>query len=366
MKKKLSLLLVLILLVTLVVGCKGKEPEEVVDETKEKVEEKVEEVEEIVSDSEIVEFGLGKVTKRKGTEKGEKPATAQIDVTAAAVGFDKDGKVVKVIIDTVQNKANFDEEMNFATELDTVFRTKKELKEEYDMKRASDIGKEWDEQMYAFEDWMVGKTVEEIVNMPYKQRDENHVHVPDVEELTSTVTMTVEGYIAAVEDAWENREKADDIEEIGLGVLPSIARSNGLDGDKMPKLQADVTISATAFDKDGKVAGVQIDTVQTTVEFDKDGKVTTDLGEKVLTKKEIKDDYNMKKASDIGKEWYEQIEALEDWMVGKTVEEIVNMPHKKRDDKHLHVPDVEELTSTVTITVEGYIGSVEKSEANRK
>ncbi|NLI66659.1 MAG: hypothetical protein GX380_07960, partial [Tissierellia bacterium] len=68
----------------------------------------------------------------------------------------------------------------------------------------------------------------------------------------------------------------------------------------------------------------------------------------------------------IGKEWYEQMEAFQEWMVGKTVEEIVNLPVKERDESHKHVPDVPELTSSVTITVEGYLAVVEEAAANAR
>ncbi len=72
------------------------------------------------------------------------------------------------------------------------------------MKKVSEIEKEWYEQMAAFEEWMIGKTVDEITGLKVKERDENHKNVPDVPELTSTVTITVEGYIAAVGEAWDN------------------------------------------------------------------------------------------------------------------------------------------------------------------
>jgi len=51
---------------------------------------------------------------------------------------------------------------------------------------------------------MVGKSVDEIKALKVKERDESHKHVPDMPELTSTVTITVEGYIAAVAEAYTN------------------------------------------------------------------------------------------------------------------------------------------------------------------
>ncbi|MGM0651630.1 MAG: hypothetical protein ACQES4_02460 [Bacillota bacterium] len=40
--------------------------------------------------------------------------------------------------------------------------------------------------------------------MPVKVVDEAYQHVPDVPELTTSVTITVESYLAAVAEAYEN------------------------------------------------------------------------------------------------------------------------------------------------------------------
>lgn len=358
-KKTLSLLLVLTLVMTLVVGCKKKEEkvEEPVTETTEETT-----TEEVAEDGVIAKMGLGKVTSLSGDDAGEKEAKAQIDVTAAAVGLDAEGKIVSVSIDTVQNKAEFDKDLQLVTEAGEPVKTKKELKEEYDMKKASPIGKEWYEQMDSLEAWMLGKTVDEVLAMELTDG------VPAVEDLTSTVTIKVEGYLAAVEEAAANSRDVVGAEKIGLGIKSSLSAKNtrGLKGEETPKVHADVTMSAVAFDKDGKILESIIDTVQGVVEFDAEGKVTTDLKEKVRSKKELKEEYNMLKASKIGKEWHEQMTSFEEWMKGKTTKEVVEIPVKEADENHKHVPDVEDLASTVTITVEGYLEAVEKADQNKK
>ncbi len=73
------------------------------------------------------------------------------------------------------------------------------------MKKVSEIEKEWYEQAEALQEWMVGKTVDEITGLKVKERDENHKAVPDVPELTSTVTMTVEDYLEVVQRAFDNK-----------------------------------------------------------------------------------------------------------------------------------------------------------------
>ena len=101
--------------------------------------------------------------------------------------------------------------------------------------------------------------------------------------------------------------------------------------------QVDTVITATAFAADGKVVGTVIDNAQIRVQFDAEGKVTNRDAE-LKTKKELGPDYGLINASEIGKEWHEQIEALEEWMVGKTVSEITGMKTFERDPSHSMYP----------------------------
>lgn len=75
----------------------------------------------------------------------------------------------------------------------------------------------------------------------------------------------------------------------------------------------------------------------------------------IMSKVELGDDYGMIRASGIEKEWYEQIAALEAWMVGKKVAEIMAMPVSD------NVPDTPELTSSVSITVGSYLAAIEEA-----
>ena len=87
---------------------------------------------------------------------------------------------------------------------DDVYKTKVELGDEYGMKGASQIGKEWFEQIAELEKWMIGKSIDEITSMKVVEKDASHPAVPDVAELTSTVTVSVEDYLAATLKAFEN------------------------------------------------------------------------------------------------------------------------------------------------------------------
>lgn len=316
----------------------------------------------------IVKFGLGQnieIGKSKDAT-AEQTAVGQADVTMAAVGFDAEGKVASVTIDVAQTKIAFDKDLKVTTDKAAEVKSKKDLGPDYGMVKASSIGKEWFEQIEAFENWMIGKTMDEITGLKVKARDESHPAVPDVPELTSSVTISVDAYLAAVEEAWTNAQDVAGAEKVGLGVETHIGSSKDKAADVLPLAQADTYMSATALTADGKVAGTIVDTAQVKIKFDEKGVVTSDRAAEYQTKKEIKEGYGMVKASAIGKEWFEQMEAFEDWMTGKSIEEITGLTVKQRDENHKAVPDVPELTSSVTISVENYQSVVKEAAANAK
>jgi len=367
MKKSLSIFLVIVLAFAMLAGCGAKDSSPGTTPPSGGA-----------TGDGITKIGLGHITSIKsskdlGTDQDGNDVlpVGQVDTVIVAAAFDKDGKVVKVTIDNAQTKVNFNKDLTLASNPKDEYKTKAELKEDYGMVKASQIKKEWYQQAEELGKWMIGKTVDEIKGMKVKARDESHPAVPDVPELTSLVTITVQDYLAALEEAYNNAvEVAAGGEKLGLGHNISIAKSAGLGKDAegkevLPVAQVDTVMSATLFDKDGKVVATLIDNAQTKVQFDKDGKVTNRDGE-FKTKVELKEDYGMKKASSIQKEWYEQIAALCDWMKGKTVDEIKGMKVKAKDDAHPAVPDVPELTSSVTISVENYIAAVAEAFENAK
>lgn len=372
MKKIISYLLMLTLLVTVFAGCTPKE--EAPTETPTGTETPAEtETPATSADGAIAKLGLGQITTigksrdlGKDADGKEILPLGQVDTIMVAAGFDKDGKVVSVTIDNAQTKVDFDAALQVTSDLAAEGKTKVELGADYGMIKGSAIGKEWFEQIAELEKWMVGKTIEEVVGMKTVEKDASHPAVPDEAELTSLVTVSVEGYLAALEEAYNNAVDAPGASTVGLGHNVSIGKSKGLGKDAdgkeiLPLAQVDTVMSATAFDADGKVVKTIIDNAQTKINFDNAGKVTTDKAAEFKTKQELKEDYGMIKGSAIGKEWYEQANALADWMAGKTIEEIKAMKTVEKDAAHPAVPDEAELTSLVTVSVEGYVAAVEES-----
>lgn len=148
--------------------------------------------------------------------------------------------------------------------------------------------------------------------------------------------------------------------KMGLATLSSVAKSKDVAADADGLAQADTIIAAIVLDGGGKILKADIESVQAKVNFDAAGKVKTDVAAEVKNKTEAGDAYGMKKASGIGKEWFEQIDALEKWLIGKTADQVSGM--KLTDGKSTDA----DLMSSVTITLTDYQKVVLKAIQNAK
>ena len=306
-----------------------------------------------------VKTGMGVVTSiGSSAEPGEKDGNAQVDSIVAAVLVGEDGKIVNCKIDTAQTKIAFTETGTIATPLDSVIKSKQEKGPEYGMKGASPIGKEWNEQADALAAYVVGKTVDEIKAIPLNEEGS-----PTGADLVSSVTVHINGYIAAIVKAVENAKdlgaKAGDT--LGLGVTTSIAKSTDATAEAEGLAQAYSHYSATSFSKDGKISSCYIDASQTNINFTTEGKLTTDLASAFKTKNELGPEYGMKGASPIGKEWNEQAEAFAKYVTGKTIDEVKGMALNEEG-----TPTAADIVSSVTIHVTDMLGVVVKAAANAK
>ena len=151
----------------------------------------------------------------------------------------------------------------------------------------------------------------------------------------------------------------------GLGMVTSIGSVADATAEKPGAAQVNTTVCSLVLDAEGRIQSVTWDVQQTKVQFSVEGK-PVDLPEEMLTKLEKGEAYGMVRASEIGKEWFEQIDAFAQFATGKTVEEVLSIPVFERDASHQQVPDVEELKASVTITVGDYLASLQKAAANAK
>lgn len=151
----------------------------------------------------------------------------------------------------------------------------------------------------------------------------------------------------------------------GLGMVTSIGSVAEATAEKAGAAQVNTTVCSLLLDAEGKILSVIWDVQQSKIQFSIEGK-PVDLPEELLTKLEKGPAYGMMRASEIGKEWFEQIEAFGAFCVGKTVEEVLGIPVFERDASHKQVPDVEELKASVTVTVGDYLASLKKAAESAK
>jgi hypothetical protein len=145
----------------------------------------------------------------------------------------------------------------------------------------------------------------------------------------------------------------------GLGIVTRIDRSADASASADGNAEADVVVAAVGLDSAGKIVSINIDSVQPQIAFGVDGKLkVADLAAEIKTKREIGDAYGMKNGSSIKKEWYQQIDALEAYLKGKTLADINAMK--------LTNGTADDLKTSCTITVTDFIEAVKKAINNAK
>ena len=105
----------------------------------------------------------------------------------------KNGVITSCIFDSVQAKASFGTDGVFTTEAGEVL-SKNQLGENYGLKAYSPIGKEWNEQVAAFAQYVTGKTAEEVAGIALTETT-----APAETDLASSVTIAIGDLMALVE-----------------------------------------------------------------------------------------------------------------------------------------------------------------------
>ena len=339
MKKVLVIGLILAMLVTVIAGCGTKDTSE---------------PSATPAGEASLKTGVSIVTSvAKSKEPGEADGVAQANTVIIAVTLDDAGVIQDCAIEYVQAKIGFNAEGKVTTALDTVFKSKRELGNDYGMKAVSGIGKEWFEQADALEAYVIGKTIDQVKGIALDDSGK----ATDA-ELASSVTIGLGDYISGIEKAVANAADlgAKSGDKIGVGTTTTMDKSKDATDEASGVAQAYVNISVVTVDGTGKVTSCIIDAVQANVKFSKAGKLETDLAEMPKTKLELGEGYGMKNASAIGKEWDEQANAFAAYVTGKTLAEIKGIALDEAG-----VATDAELTSTVTVHVGPFIVNIEKA-----
>lgn len=119
----------------------------------------------------------------------------------------------------------------------------------------------------------------------------------------------------------EAGKRPDEGVRTGLSLLTTASGSDA--GEKNGKVETDVLAAAVLVGEDGRIISTRLDILQANIEFTAEGALATDVNAGLPTKAELGDGYGMKKASGIGREWYEQALAFEAWTAGKTAGELM-------------------------------------------
>lgn len=354
MKKTAALLLCVTLAAGALTACGGNKTETAKTEDK-----KTEDTKEETTDEGGAKTGLSVITSlAKSTPAGEEDGLAQTDSTVVAVLVDADGKILDCKIDAAQTQISFSKEGKLVSDTAAEFKSKQELGADYGLGKASSIKKEWNEQADAFAKYAVGKTVDEVKGIAVSEEG-----VPTDEDLTSSVTIHVGDFVSGIEKAAANAKAlgAGSSDKLGLGITTEIGNSKDATADEEGLAEAYSMYSAVTTDADGKITSCYVDASQGDVNFDKKGAITSDLKAEVKAKQELGNDYGMKKASSIGKEWFEQADAFAEYVKGKTASEVGGIAV---NDEGL--ASDEDLISSVTVHVSPFISVVEKAAENAK
>ena len=145
-------------------------------------------------------MGLGVVSRLKNaTHAGETEGSIEVETVMAAVTVDEDDRIMNCKIDMVEHKIPVSNTGSIGTQANTEYQTKKELGSNYGMAAASGIGKEWYEQAEAFEQQVIGRTVNDIKGIT---TDTNGY--AQEEEWNTSVTISISDFQAAIVKAVEN------------------------------------------------------------------------------------------------------------------------------------------------------------------
>ena len=170
------------------------------------------------------------------------------------------------------------------------------------------------------------------------------------------ICMVLSVLMLATAVAFAGCEKAPATVKMGLGVYTATPTTTDASEDKEGQGKVAITAAVITVDAEGKVVACQLDTADLTVKFTLDGKAVANDGFK--TKYEMGKDYNMVTYGGAAKEWFEQADAFEAFVVGKTLDEIkalVAEGNKGNDAV---------IAAGCTIMIHEFVGAIEKAFAN--
>ena len=295
-----------------------------------------------------------------GEGRGANPnGRVQVDSTIAAITVDGNGIITHAALDAAQTFIDFDPYGVILSDLNAPIFTKGELGDAYDMRRVSGIGREWNEQAEDFVEWMIGQTPAQVLGLSLSAGG-----VPEDAALTSSVTINISSFISAVRSAYENLRPIDAAGPftMGLGIESKIDSSHNIGEGRGPNArgQVDSYIAVVTLDANGVIVAATLDSIQGRLQWGEDAVFLDDPTAPNRTKLEQGDDYGMRPASDIDREWDEQANALADWIIGRNLAQVLGMSVRDEGSR-VNVPNEPDLLTTVTLPTGPFFSVIERA-----
>ena len=320
--KKISVLLVIALLLSMLAGCAGTPvvyytdctcPPAAHEDTS------VAEKTDVVVTEGALKTGLAIVGNiGDSVSAADAEGEAAYDVTLVAVLVDDNGVIQDCKIDGIKASVKFDATGAITSDLTAAPQTKNELGENYGMVAWGGAIAEWDAQAAALAAFAVGKTAEELRAGAIDETG----YAPEGTDLATSATIYLGGYVGAIEKAAANAQHrgAQGGDTLKLVCTTDLSSSAAATADKAGNAQLDVTAAAVTV-KDGIITPCAIDSIQAKVAFDAAGVITSDLAAP-QTKNELGENYGMVAWGGAIAEWDAQADAFATYIVGKTLEEV--------------------------------------------
>ena len=274
----------------------------------------------------------------------EANGVAQADTTFVAVLVDGDGVIQDCLIDCVQTKIEISAAGEIVTPANTAFDSKIVLDDAYDMRKASPIKAEWDEQANFLADYVTGKTIDEVKGIALDDGGK-----PTDADITTGCTMNIAEIVTAIENAVANAKVlgagVDDTLYMNCNAIVSDS-SKAASADGNGNAQADVTVGAYTLDASGVITSCYLDCVQAKI-------AASEVGTSYDSKLVLDDAYDMRKASPIKAEWDEQAWAFCEYVTGKTPADVAGIAV----DEATHPTDAD-LTAGCTMAVGAFIAVI--------
>lgn len=109
--------------------------------------------------------------------------------------------------------------------------------------------------------------------------------------------------------------------KVGTGVVTTIETTDATAED-LGTVSVNTTYAWIVLDADGVIVYAKLDTVQNDkATFDNTGVVVDEVYK--ASKAQLMEEYGMVGASPISKEWYQQVSFMEEWMIGKNIDDVL-------------------------------------------